>query len=87
MDRAGEQQLKMSAMSEHNDPPEDIHFRDIAPAIEFVCWVVVVLVPLLRWINGPAVTDDQFLVQCALFGSALLGGVGLRFYQLFCRER
>ena len=72
-------------MDENQKSPQDIHFRDIAPAIEFVCWVVVVLAPILRWINGPAVTDDQFVIQIALFSLALVGAVGLRLFAFFCR--
>jgi hypothetical protein len=57
-----------------------MHFRDLAPALEFMCWVVVVLIPLLRWVNGPAVTDDQFYIQCTLAAMALTGTVSLRLY-------
>jgi hypothetical protein len=60
---------------------ESVRFRDVAPAIEFMCWVVVVLAPILRWVNGAAVTDDQFVVQVALVCLALGGAVGLRIYQ------
>ncbi len=72
-------------MNEDGESPDDIHFHDIAPAIEFVCWSVVVLAPLLRWINGPAVTDDQFIIQVAFFLLALLGAVALRLYMCFRR--
>jgi hypothetical protein len=67
-------------MNERRDSSDDIHFRDIAPAIEFVCWVVVILAPILRLINGAAVTDDQFVIQVTLFSVALAGGVGLRIF-------
>ncbi len=67
------------------DEEPNIHFRDVAPAIEFVCWVVVVLAPLLRLVNGPAVTDDQFVIQVSLFLTALLGGIGMRIYQFLAR--
>jgi len=59
---------------------ETIHFHDLSPAIEFACWVVVALAPLLRWVNGAAVTDDQFVVQVALVATALMGAIGLRIY-------
>lgn len=64
--------------SASEEPP--IHFRDVTPVIEFVCWVVVALAPFLRWINGPAVTDDQFTIQVTLVGLALAGAIGLRIY-------
>jgi hypothetical protein len=69
-------------MSEEN--PE-IRFRDVAPALEFMCWVVALLAPLLRLINGAAVTEDQFVIQIAVFAMALAGGIGLRIYQFFCQ--
>jgi hypothetical protein len=59
---------------------EALRFRDVAPAIEFVCWVVVVLAPILRWINGPAVTGDQFAMQIGLVSLAAMGAIGLRWY-------
>jgi hypothetical protein len=66
----------------NNEPgrPSEIRFRDVAPTIEFGCWVLALLCPILRLVNGPAVTDDQFAIQVALFSLALLGGAGLRLY-------
>jgi hypothetical protein len=69
-------------MSQNSQSPNGIRFRDLAPAIELVCWIVVVLCPVLRLVNGPAVTNDQFLFQVALFSLALLAAVALRLYQL-----
>lgn len=63
-------------------PDPEIHFRDIAPAIEFICWIVVLLAPLLRLVNGAAVTNDQFVIQLALFSTALASAIGLRVYQV-----
>ena len=62
------------------DSEEEILFRDVAPAIEFACWVVVFLAPLLRWVNGAAVTDDQFVIQVTLVASAAISATGLRLY-------
>ncbi len=44
---------------------------------EFGCWTMVVLAPILTWINGPAVSTDQFVVRTAVFVLALIGGVSL----------
>lgn len=60
--------------------PPPVTFRDLSPAIEFCCWTVVALAPFLRWVNGAAVTDDQFVLQLALVALALAGAVGLRLY-------
>jgi len=43
-----------------------------------MCWVVVCLAPFLRWVNGAAVTTDQFYIQVTLFSAALTGAVALR---------
>ena len=67
-------------------PPENIRFSDISPAMEFACWVVVCLAPFLRWVNGAAVTSDQFFIQLTLFSGALVGAVVLRVVHLV-RER
>lgn len=64
-----------------------VRFRDISPAIEFACWVVVGLAPLLRWVNGAAVTDDQFVIQIALTSLALTGALSLRFYNYRAQHR
>lgn len=63
---------------ESDNIPDDIKFHDISPAIEFVCWVVVCISPLLRWVNGAAVTTDQFYIQLTLFSVALIGSIVLR---------
>jgi hypothetical protein len=65
-----------------DEPPESVQFRDIAPAVEFTCWVIVGLAPMLRLINGPAVTEDQLIIQISLFSLALLGGIGMRIYSI-----
>jgi hypothetical protein len=82
--REQQQQFRRSSMND-DESSKDIHFRDIAPAIEFVCWVVVALAPILRLINGAAVTSDQFVIQVTLFSLALAGGIGLRMYNYLRR--
>ncbi len=65
---------------------EEIKFVDLAPAIEFACWTVVLLAPFLRLVNGPAVTDDQWWIQVFLFTSSLVSAISLRIY-LFINTR
>ena len=60
----------------------EIRFRDALPAIEFCCWVVLALAPFLRWVNGAAVTDDQFYIQIGIVALAAIGAIGLRIYNL-----
>ncbi|MEX2316627.1 MAG: hypothetical protein WD669_05710 [Pirellulales bacterium] len=79
-------------MAEHDKQSElpteeSVRFRDVAPAIEFMCWVTLLLTPILRWVNGPAVTDDQFVMQIALVSTAAAGALGLRIYNWRRRRR
>lgn len=39
---------------------------------------MVVLVPILVWVNGPAVSTDQYVVRVAVFVLALAGGIGIQ---------
>ena len=44
-------------------------------AIELGCWTMVVLAPILTWVNGPAVSTDQAVVRGLVFALALAGGI------------
>jgi hypothetical protein len=66
---------------------ERVSFHEVAPAAEFACWIVVALAPFLRWANGAAVTDDQFVIQIGLTALALGGALSLRFYNYRSRHR
>jgi hypothetical protein len=44
---------------------------------ELCCWFVVVLAPILTWVNGPSVSTDQFVVRTFVFCAALTGGIVL----------
>ena len=45
---------------------------------EFSCWTVLVLCPFLYWVNGAAVSTDQFVVRTALVVISLCGAITLR---------
>lgn len=51
--------------------------------LEFACWTMVALAPFLYWVNGSAVSTDQFVVRTALVLIALVGGISLRTVKLF----
>ena len=74
-------------MGDEQETSEEIRFADLAPAIEFACWTVVVLAPFLRLVNGAAVTNDQWWIQAFLFTGAVLGACSLRIYQLLLRRQ
>jgi hypothetical protein len=46
--------------------------------LEFGCWTMVALAPFLYWVNGPAVSTDQFVVRTALVTLALTGCASIR---------
>ena len=46
---------------------------------EFACWTMLVLAPILYYVNGPSVSPDQRVVRTVLVVLAALGAVALRF--------
>lgn len=72
-------QVQELGVTEESTPDlERVRFIDLVPAFEFVCWTIVVFAVLLRWVNGPAVTNDQWRIQVVVFASALVSGILLR---------
>lgn len=45
---------------------------------EFCCWTMVVLAPILTWVNGPSVSTDQFVVRTIVFSLSVCGAIVLR---------
>ena len=56
-------------------------------AIELGCWTMVVLAPILTWVNGPSVSTDQAVVRGTVFVLALLGGMSTTARRLLLRRR
>jgi hypothetical protein len=67
--------------SEKSD--ESLSPAEIVGWLEFGCWTMVVLSPFLYWVNGPAVSTDQFVVRTALVTLALTGGITIRVVKWF----
>jgi hypothetical protein len=66
--------------------------QDLSPAevrcwLEFASWTTLALAPLLYWLNGPAVSTDQFVVRIGLVILAACGAIGLRLYAWRQRRR
>ncbi|GAB6186277.1 glycosyltransferase family 87 protein [Thermopirellula anaerolimosa] len=57
---------------------------DVFAWLEFACWTLLVLAPILRWVNGPAVSSDQLVVRVAL---VLLAGTGAIVLRIINRRR
>lgn len=66
-------------------PKPKLDEEELSPAqlrywLEFACWTTLALAPFLYWVNGPAVSTDQFVVRTGLVTLAACGAIGLRFY-------
>ena len=70
-------------MSDQVQPQESVDPWFLA---EFCCWTMVVLAPILTWVNGPAVSTDQFVVRVTVFVLAITGGIGIRIAKLVRRR-
>lgn len=78
-------QQGLTMMKVAPETSSEVRFSDVALAIEFLSWIVVVLCLFLRLVNGAAVTRDQFGIQVALFAVSLTSAVGLRVYNYLLR--
>ena len=78
-------QQEKSPLAKADDNPAS--FRDIAPAMEFMCWTALALIPIEYLTMGPAVTRDQSVVHLILTAAALAGAIGLRLYNWRNRSR
>lgn len=54
---------------------------------EFAAWFMVVLAPILTWINGPPVSTDQAVVRTIVFTLALTVGIVLTITRLLRKRR
>jgi hypothetical protein len=66
---------------------DDIRLDELLPWIEFGCWTAIVLFPFLYWVNGPAVSTDQYVMRNILIVVAVSGAFGLRFWNWRARRR
>lgn len=46
--------------------------------VEYGCWVLILLFPVLYWVHGPAVSPDQWFVRTVLVLAAVSGAVTAR---------
>jgi hypothetical protein len=55
--------------------------------LEFACWTTLALIQFLYWIDGPAVSEDQFVFRAVIVGIAACGAMALRGYHLLHQQR
>lgn len=78
---AGNQELPI----ESADPASEQKRRrdtDVVQLVEYGCWFVLGLAPVLYWVNGPAVSTDQLVVRSVLVAMALGAAAALRLVKL-----
>lgn len=69
------------------DGTQELSSAEIRGWVEFGCWTILALAPVLYWVNGPAVSPDQFVVRSALIAIAASGALGLRTLALVRRRK
>lgn len=62
----------------NEDGEQPIKREQLLGWIEVGCWTALALVPLLAWINGPAVSQDQQVARWIVVLGAAAGAVVLR---------
>ena len=79
----------MKPMSEENDSgpaapgqggqeEQELTTAEILGWLEFSCWTMLLLAPVLYYVNGPSVSTDQLVVRSALVVLSALGAGVLR---------
>jgi hypothetical protein len=66
------------AMDDHTTDDPTLEIKEVLGWAEFACWTTLALAPFLYWVNGAAVSQDQFVVRTGLVAIAVLGAVALR---------
>ena len=66
---------------------DELSAAELRGWFEFACWTTLALAPFLYWVNGPAVSTDQFIVRTGLVVLAACGALGLRRYAWVARQR
>lgn len=73
-------------MSENE--PREIGYRDVHHWAEFASWSMIALWPFLHWVNGPAVSNDQFVFRSMLIAISVLYAAGSIAYRVLpCFKR
>ncbi|MCA9122726.1 MAG: hypothetical protein H6822_20610 [Planctomycetaceae bacterium] len=60
-------------------PPNHVKLDELLSWVEFGCWAAIAFFPFLCWLNGPAVSSDQYVMRTILIVVVVLGAFALRF--------
>jgi len=61
-----------------NPSDDDLTLAELLPWLEFGSWTMLVLAPVLYYVNGPSVSPDQAVVRTCLVVVAAAGALTLR---------
>ena len=53
---------------------------------EFFAWTMLVMTPIIWWLQGPSVSTDQFLVRTSLLLISGMAAIALRIFALWRRR-
>ncbi len=59
------------------EPDGEVTLRELAAWARTACWFGLLMLPVLIWVNGPAVSTDQAWVRTALCVLIVTGSVGV----------
>lgn len=65
---------------------DEISVEEFLGWAEFCAWSALVMTPIIWWLQGESVSQDQFVVRCSLVVISAVAGVGLRAYALVSRR-
>lgn len=66
---------------------DELTTAEILGWLEFACWTMLALAPILYYVNGPSVSPDQFVVRTALIVLSATGAIVLRWVNWRRRKR
>ena len=69
--------MTSETQSEEQPVDPEITTTEVLGWLEFGSWTTLALAPFLYWVNGPAVSQDQFVVRTGLVCLATVGALGL----------
>ena len=64
--------------AENEETDGELTTDEILSHLEFGLWTAVVLIPILYYVNGAAVSQDQWVMRAMLVGIAYCGAPAMR---------
>ena len=69
----------METETEHSDKvtccPEEAFCttKNVLETLELFSWLCVLTIPVLLWVSGSSVSNDQYIIRCVMTIGSLLG--------------